>query len=49
MKSTTITYIFLAFIGILGYNAFLIKRDAEMFKAYYPKTCQQDCNQETGK
>ena len=49
MKSTTVTYIFLAFIAILGYNAFLIKRDAEMFKAYYPESCQQQCNQEKGK
>jgi hypothetical protein len=42
MKSTTITYIFLAFIAILGYNAFLIKRDAEMFKAYYPEQSIQE-------
>ena len=28
------TYIFLAFIAILGYNAFLIKRDANLFEAY---------------
>jgi hypothetical protein len=42
MKSTTITYIFLAFIAILGYNAFLIKRDAEMFKVYYPEQSIQE-------
>lgn len=28
------TYIFLAFVAILGYNAFLIKRDHQLFKAY---------------
>ncbi len=29
-----VTYIFLAFIGILMYNAALAKRDVELFKAY---------------
>jgi hypothetical protein len=29
-----VTYIFLAFIGILMYNSVLAKRDAELFKAY---------------
>lgn len=33
------TYIFLAFVAILGYNAFLIKRDHQLFKAY--DACQQ--------
>lgn len=28
------TYIFLAFIGILMWNAFLIKRDVQLFKAH---------------
>lgn len=28
------TYIFLAAVAILGYNAFLIKRDAQLFKAH---------------
>ena len=28
------TYIFLAFIGILMWNAMLIKRDAQLLKAY---------------
>ena len=37
MKSTTITYVFLAFVAILGYNAFLIKRDQQMFNTYYGK------------
>lgn len=35
MKSTHITYIFLAFVAILGWNAFLIKRDDELHKSYY--------------
>ena len=34
MKSKQITLIFLAFIAILGWNAFLIKRDQKMFDAY---------------
>lgn len=34
MKSSTIVYIFLAFIAILGYNAFLIQRDQQMFQKY---------------
>jgi len=58
MKSTTIVYIFLAFVAILGYNAFLIQRDQQMFDAYYltetvkEKYCKQqaqwhpDCNVE---
>jgi len=28
------SYIFLAFIGILMYNVFLIQRDQKMFEAY---------------
>ena len=28
------SYIFLAFIAILGYNTFLIKRDIELLKIY---------------
>lgn len=28
------TYVFLAFIAILMYNAFLIQRDDQLFKAY---------------
>ena len=35
MKSTQISYIFFAFIAILGWNVFLIKRDNELHKAYY--------------
>lgn len=40
MKSRDITYIFLAFIAILGWNAFLIQRDDKMFKAYYHQKAQ---------
>ena len=51
------TYIFLAFIGLLIYNVFLIQRDQKMFDGYdnlTPKErfCQQqagwhpDCNLE---
>jgi len=28
------SYIFLAFVAILGWNVFLIQRDRELFKAY---------------
>jgi len=35
MNSKTTSYIFLAFIAILGWNAFLIQRDDAMYKAYY--------------
>jgi len=34
MNSKTTSYIFLAFIAILGWNAFLIKRDDAMYKEY---------------
>lgn len=34
MNSKTITYVFLAFIAILGWNIFLIQRDDKMFDAY---------------
>lgn len=34
------TYIFLAFIAILGWNIFLIKRDAALFNAY-DKVCAE--------
>jgi hypothetical protein len=36
------SYIFLAFVAILGWNAFLIHRDAELFKAY--DTCAHYTN-----
>jgi hypothetical protein len=35
MKSTTITYAIIGLIALIGYNAFLIKRDEKMFKKYY--------------
>jgi len=45
-----IHYWILGIILILGYNVFLIKRDNEMFKAYYSNHCQQEeCIQEKGK
>jgi hypothetical protein len=40
MKSKEVTYIFLAFIAILGWNAFLIQRDDKLFKAYYHQKAQ---------
>lgn len=52
------SYIFLAFIAILGWNAFLIQRDQKLYDTYYGKQtpkehyCQQqahwhpDCNVE---
>jgi hypothetical protein len=40
MKSKNITYTFLAFIAILMFNGMLIKRDAELFKAY-DKVCAE--------
>jgi hypothetical protein len=44
MNFKTTTYIFLAFIAILGWNAFLIKRDDEMFSKYKNRQ-QQVCEQ----
>jgi hypothetical protein len=35
MTSKQISYVFLAFIAILGWNAFLIKRDDAMYQEYY--------------
>ena len=40
MKSKEVTYIFLAFIAILGWNAWCIQRDDAMFKAYYHHKAQ---------
>jgi hypothetical protein len=34
------TYIYLAFIAILGWNAFLIQRDTKLFKAYDTKCAE---------
>jgi hypothetical protein len=39
MTTKNITFIFLAFIGILMYNGMLIQRDKQLFKAY--DACQQ--------
>lgn len=46
MNSKEITYIFLAFIAILLYNSFLIRRDNELFKAYDVKVSQIKYNQQ---
>jgi len=35
------TYIFLAVIGILMYNVFLIQRDEKMFKTFYKETAKE--------
>jgi len=34
MKTTQVTYLFLAIIAMLFYNTFLIQRDAELFNSY---------------
>jgi hypothetical protein len=45
MKSTTIVYIFLAFVAILGYNAFLINRDHQLFQKYdHERSISQSTN-----
>ena len=45
MNSKSITYIFLAFISVLGWNAFLIQRDQKMF-AVYDKQVKEFCKQQ---
>jgi hypothetical protein len=46
MKFTNTTYIFLAFIAILGWNAFLTQRDDKLFDAYDKQTAKQEyCKQ----
>jgi len=45
MNSKQVTYIFLAFIAILGWNAFLIQRDKELFKAYDQRQQEIACSQ----
>jgi hypothetical protein len=45
MKSKDITYIFLAFIGILMWNGFIIQRDQQLFKAYDQRQQQIACSQ----
>ena len=46
MKSKEVTYIFLAFIAILGWNAFLIQRDNKLFDAYYQQKAQIEQKQQ---
>ncbi len=49
MKSNQITFVFLAFIGILGWNSFLAKRDDKLFKAYdYQKAKVEFCSSQAG-
>ncbi len=49
MKSNQITYIFLAFIAILGWNAYLTKRVAKLLKAYdYQRAKVEFCNSQAG-
>jgi len=43
MKSNQITFVFLAFIAILGWNAFLTQRDAQLFDAYDKVCSTSDC------
>jgi hypothetical protein len=47
MNFKTITYIFLAFIAVLGWNSFAIQRDEKMFDAY-DKQVKEVCKQQTG-
>jgi hypothetical protein len=35
MKRKYVTYTLLAFLTIVGYNAFLISRDSQLFKVYF--------------
>jgi hypothetical protein len=42
MTSKQTSYIFLAFIAILGWNAFLIKRDDALYKAYYRQQAMEN-------
>ena len=44
MNHTRTTYIFLAVIGILMYNTFLIHRDNKLMKAYDAACAQQPHN-----
>lgn len=46
MNSKQVTYVFLAFIAILGWNAFLIQRDDKLFKAYYHQKAQVEQKQQ---
>lgn len=44
MNSKTITYVFLAFIAVLGWNSFLIQRDNKMFDAYDKQVAKERLN-----
>lgn len=49
MKSTQITLIFFAFITILGWNAWAIKRDAKLLKVYdYQRAKIEFCSSQAG-
>ena len=48
-KSTQLTYIFLGVIGILGWNAWAIQRDAKLLRAYdYQRTKVEFCSSQAG-
>ena len=47
MNSKSTTYIFLAVIGILMWNTFLIQRDQKLFAAY-DKQVKEFCRQQAG-
>lgn len=42
MNSKTTAYFFIAFIGMLVWNAFLIKRDDAMYKQYYRQQAMEN-------
>ena len=44
MNNKNVTFIFLAFIGILMYNGMLIQRDQQLFKAYDQACANQPHN-----
>jgi hypothetical protein len=49
MKSNQITLIFFAFITILGWNAWAIKRDAKLFEVYdYQRAKIEFCSSQAG-
>ena len=49
LKSTQFTYIFLGVIGILGWNAWAIQRDAKLLKAYdYQRAKVEFCSSRSG-
>jgi hypothetical protein len=42
MKRKYVISFALLFVGMLGYQAFLIQRDDRLFKAYYHQKAQQE-------